>query len=184
MPRRIGRRASTCAGSVYSCVASGVGNGRTGAVDDRAEVRGRMSRRRKGPKVVRVAVMFLGVVALVGTMTTLAGAVPSGVTAKSAPPSSGSVASINHVVVLMQENRSYDSYFSRLHFQGQPQASVESQKPNPNPFGGPADPSVPDDNAVHHRRSRSRLGRDAQRDRRWSHGRLHRAERGPDRSDG
>ena len=85
-----------------------------------------MSRRRKGPKVVRVAVMFLGVVALVGTMTTLAGAVPS-VVAKSARPSSGSVASIDHVVVLMQENRSYDSYFSRLHFQGQPQASVESR---------------------------------------------------------
>ena len=37
----------------------------------------------------------------------------------------------------MQENRSYDSYFSRLHFQGQPQSSVESAQPNPNPLGGP-----------------------------------------------
>src|SRR4051812_32898178 len=46
---------------------------------------------------------------------------------------SGSFTNIDHVVVLMQENRSYDSYFAPLHFQGQPQSSVESQKPNPNP---------------------------------------------------
>jgi phospholipase C len=54
---------------------------------------------------------------------------------KAAAP--GDVTNIDHVVVLMQENRSYDSYFSRLHFQGQPQSSVESQSPNPNPLGGP-----------------------------------------------
>src|SRR4029079_15149552 len=96
-----------------------------------------MSRRRKGPKVVRVTVMVLGVVALVGTMTTLAGAAPRGVTDKAARPSSGSLTRIDHVVVLMQENRSYDSYFSQLHFQGQPQASVESAKPNAYPLGGP-----------------------------------------------
>jgi phospholipase C len=55
----------------------------------------------------------------------------------SRPVAGGSVRAINHVVVLMQENRSYDSYFSRLHFEGQPQSSVESQSPNPNPLGGP-----------------------------------------------
>ena len=62
-----------------------------------------------------------------------------GVTASGhpAPNTSAGITNINHVVVLMQENRSYDSYFSRLHFQGQPQSSVESQKPNPNPLGGP-----------------------------------------------
>jgi phospholipase C len=53
------------------------------------------------------------------------------------PPPGGGITNINHVVVLMQENRSFDDYFSRLHFSGQPQASVESQAPNPNPLGGP-----------------------------------------------
>jgi phospholipase C len=66
---------------------------------------------------------------LVGTATTTAAAHPPA-------PSSG-IDKINHVVVLMQENRSFDSYFSQLHFEGQPKSSVESQKPNPNPFGGP-----------------------------------------------
>lgn len=55
----------------------------------------------------------------------------------SRPVAGGSIRAINHVVVLMQENRSFDSYFSRLHFEGQPQSSVESQAPNANPFGGP-----------------------------------------------
>ena len=51
--------------------------------------------------------------------------------------SPGDITKIDHVVVLMQENRSYDDYFSQLHFQGQPQADTESQKPNVNPLGGP-----------------------------------------------
>jgi phospholipase C len=52
-------------------------------------------------------------------------------------PSTGDISKINHVVVLMQENRSFDSYFSQLHFDGQPKSSVESQQPNPTPLGGP-----------------------------------------------
>jgi phospholipase C len=44
---------------------------------------------------------------------------------------------IDHVVVLMQENRSYDSYFGPLHFQGQPNSAREPNRPNPNPLGGP-----------------------------------------------
>src|SRR5689334_363790 len=44
---------------------------------------------------------------------------------------------IDHVVVLMQENRSYDSYFGPLHHQGQPDSEREPQRPNPNPLGGP-----------------------------------------------
>jgi phospholipase C len=51
--------------------------------------------------------------------------------------SPGDITKIDHVVVLMQENRSYDDYFSQLHFQGQPQSDAESQKPNANPLGGP-----------------------------------------------
>jgi phospholipase C len=57
--------------------------------------------------------------------------------AKPTPSASSDATKIDHVVVLMQENRSYDSYYSRLHFQGQPQSSVESQSPNLNPLGGP-----------------------------------------------
>src|SRR4051794_39946121 len=44
---------------------------------------------------------------------------------------------INHVVVVMQENRSYDSYIARLHYQGQPASPVEPLGGNPNPTGGP-----------------------------------------------
>jgi phospholipase C len=43
---------------------------------------------------------------------------------------------INHVVVLMQENHSYDSYFGALHNEGQPQSEAEPSTPNPNPLGG------------------------------------------------
>src|SRR5690348_15007589 len=43
---------------------------------------------------------------------------------------------IEHVVVLMQENRSYDSYFGRLHYQGQPDSTIEPLGGNPNPLGG------------------------------------------------
>jgi phospholipase C len=48
---------------------------------------------------------------------------------------------IDHVVVLMQENRSFDSYFGNLHFEGQPQSLPEprgAQNPDPtNPDGPP-----------------------------------------------
>jgi phospholipase C len=48
---------------------------------------------------------------------------------------------INHVVVLMQENRSDDSYFGRLHFEGQPKSQPEppgASNPDPtNPDGPP-----------------------------------------------
>jgi phospholipase C len=46
------------------------------------------------------------------------------------------IAKISHVVVMMQENRSYDSYFARLHYQGQPASEVEPLTGNPNPNGG------------------------------------------------
>jgi phospholipase C len=42
---------------------------------------------------------------------------------------------IDHVVVLMQENRSFDSYFGQLHFEGQPRATAEPRgASNPNPL--------------------------------------------------
>ena len=48
---------------------------------------------------------------------------------------------IDHVVVLMQENRSFDSYFGRLHFEGQPHAAAEPLNArNPNPVDPTARP--------------------------------------------
>ena len=49
-------------------------------------------------------------------------------------------APINHIVVLMQENRSFDHYFGQLHLQGQPGAEPEPATGNPDPTNptGPA----------------------------------------------
>src|SRR5437879_11757389 len=47
---------------------------------------------------------------------------------------------IDHVLVLMQENRSFDSYFGRLHFEGQPRTAAEplgARNPDPTNPGGP-----------------------------------------------
>ena len=44
------------------------------------------------------------------------------------------IAKIQHVVVLMQENRSYDSYFGALHNEGQPASTAEPTSGNPNPL--------------------------------------------------
>ncbi len=41
---------------------------------------------------------------------------------------------IKHVVLLMQENRSYDSYFGLLHREGQPASANEPNRGNPNPI--------------------------------------------------
>jgi phospholipase C len=54
-----------------------------------------------------------------------------------APASTRPADRIEHVVVLMQENRSFDSYFGKLHFQGQPAAEAEPKDAsNPDPLGG------------------------------------------------
>src|ERR1700730_9918982 len=57
--------------------------------------------------------------------------------AKTAPTSSTGLSKIDHVVVVMQENRSYDSYFAQLHNQGQSASSAEPLGGNPSPTGGP-----------------------------------------------
>src|SRR5438552_3272956 len=47
---------------------------------------------------------------------------------------------IDHIIVLMQENRSFDSYFGQLHAEGQPAAVGEPKKagnPDPTNPGGP-----------------------------------------------
>jgi len=58
-----------------------------------------------------------------------------------AQPSTAAQLPIDHVLVLMQENRSFDSYFGRLHFEGQPRAIPEprgARNPDPtDPDGRP-----------------------------------------------
>jgi phospholipase C len=92
--------------------------------------------RRHTGRASRLGASVFVILSLVLATTTTASAKPDRATP---PPSTaaGGISNIDHVVVLMQENRSFDSYFSRLHFDGQPHTSVESQKPNPNPLGGP-----------------------------------------------
>jgi phospholipase C len=58
----------------------------------------------------------------------------------------GAAIPIDHIVVLMQENRSYDHYFGQLHFEGQPRSRPEpANASNPDP----TDPSAPPIAAFH-----------------------------------
>ena len=54
--------------------------------------------------------------------------------AKKVAPGSGDITKIDHVVVLMQENRSYDHYFGLLHEEGQKASAKEPKTGNPNPL--------------------------------------------------
>ena len=60
----------------------------------------------------------------------------TGVSALSAAPASatGGIGNINHIVVLMQENRSADTYFGQLNGEGQPAYEAEPTTGNPNPL--------------------------------------------------
>jgi phospholipase C len=71
--------------------------------------------------------------ALVVMVFTIAGVVSS---APSAAPANGKsgIGKINHIVVLMQENRSADTYFGQLHSEGQPAYKAEPTAGNPNPL--------------------------------------------------
>ena len=57
---------------------------------------------------------------------------PPSVAAAAAAPAG--VTKIKHVVVLMQENRSYDSYFGHLSDEGQPASTFEPTTGNPDPL--------------------------------------------------
>src|SRR2546425_13353098 len=69
------------------------------------------------------------------------GATPA-VTAPTKPH--GSQIPINNIVVMMQENRSFDHYFGQLHFQGQRRSRAvpkDASNPDPtNPAGPPIKP--------------------------------------------
>jgi phospholipase C len=78
---------------------------------------------------MRIAVVVLACMSLVyarlaeaQTCRFAAGALPAE-TVGSRPH--GTAIPIDHVVVLMQENRSFDHYFGQLHFQGQTHARPE-----------------------------------------------------------
>ena len=53
---------------------------------------------------------------------TACGSAASTTTTPTSPPG---LDKIDHVVVLMQENRSYDAYFAQLHSQGQPASPAD-----------------------------------------------------------
>ncbi len=72
--------------------------------------------------------------------------VPAPAAGNASTPTSALSSHIQHVVVLMQENRSFDSYFGKLHFEGQPKVEAEpANASNPNPL----DPNGPPIAAYH-----------------------------------
>jgi phospholipase C len=77
---------------------------------------------------------LVGILALATIVSTWGAATAASPAAGAAAPVG--IAKINHIVVMMQENRSYDSYFARLHYEGQPASEVEPLGGNPNPTGG------------------------------------------------
>jgi phospholipase C len=82
---------------------------------------------RDGSKIRR-RVMFVAAGAIAASVTV----VQTVSSSAGAAPQAG-VTKIQHVVVLMQENRSYDSYYGALHNEGQPASPAEPTRGNPNP---------------------------------------------------
>ena len=75
--------------------------------------------------------------ALIGSVLTASLSPPAAHAAT--PPN----APINHIVVLMQENRSFDSYFGQLHFEGQTGVDPEPNAGNPDPTNPLSPPIKP-----------------------------------------
>jgi phospholipase C len=73
-----------------------------------------------------IALAVSGTVALTASIALGA---PTG--AGAAPPAG--LTKIKHIIVMMQENRSYDSYFGSLHSEGQPASPAEPTTGNPDP---------------------------------------------------
>ena len=86
----------------------------------------------------RLAAIGVATAALLGP--TLAAIQAGAPTAEAAPKPPPSPSVINHVVVMMQENRSSDHYLGQLHYEGQPKMEAEPPTAsNPNPL----DPNAP-----------------------------------------
>ena len=81
-----------------------------------------------------LARLVAGLVAATGLTIGAGGAVPVSAGETGRNP-------IDHVLILIQENRSFDSYFGQLHFEGQPHAAAEPRHAsNPNPLNEDASP--------------------------------------------
>src|SRR4051812_46618567 len=76
---------------------------------------------------------LIGVLTLATMASTWGAAVAVSSSAGGAPDGS---TKNNHASVRMQENRSFDSYSARLHYQGHPASTIEPLGGNPNPLGG------------------------------------------------
>ena len=70
----------------------------------------------------------------IASATAVSVSVVTAVSSSAGPTVPAGVTKIQHVVVLMQENRSYDSYFGALHNEGQPASTGEPTTGNPNPL--------------------------------------------------
>ncbi len=81
-----------------------------------------------------VALAVAGALAI--SISVAAGAAPSGASSHVSAPAAvpAGLTKIKHVVVEMQENRSYDSYFGQLHNEGQPASPAEPTTGNPDPL--------------------------------------------------
>ena len=76
-------------------------------------------------------------------MITFAAFLPATGGAAGKRPKDGQIERVKHIVVMMQENRSYDHYFGQLHKQGQAASPREPKSGNPdptNPSGPPIRP--------------------------------------------
>src|SRR5262245_39380943 len=81
-----------------------------------------------------LARLVAGLVAATGLTTGAAGAVPVAAGEPDRNP-------IDHVLILLQGHRSFDSYLGQLHFEGQPHATAEPRHAsNPNPVNEDASP--------------------------------------------
>src|SRR5439155_6450520 len=79
---------------------------------------------------IRKAALVVALATLAACTTTAGAEDPSG---RAAPAATSGITKIKHIVVLMQENRSYDSYYGHLYQQGQPASSVEPNTGNLDP---------------------------------------------------
>jgi phospholipase C len=89
-----------------------------------------MAQRRR----IRRWVSFVSVAAVAASVGVTQSVLPTAGAAAPKPAVPAGVTKIQHVVVLMQENRSYDSYYGALHAEGQPASMVEPTVGNPNPL--------------------------------------------------
>ncbi len=92
---------------------------------------------------VRITVALgAGAVALAAALPATVSAAPrADDDARGADAGGRQIERVKHIVVMMQENRSYDEYFGQLHFEGQPASAPEPRRGNPDPTN-PSGPRI------------------------------------------